>query len=44
VKPFLAKGVFRQLTDFEIFRSAKVVDGAVEWNNAIDFSSDTLYF
>ena len=43
VKPFLDKGAFRQLTNLEIFRTAKVVDGAVEWNNSIDFSPDTLY-
>lgn len=43
ITPYLAVGVFRTLTDPQIFRSARVVAGSLEWPGEIDLSYDTLY-
>jgi len=43
VKPFLDKGRFSELKNLDLFFSAKIVDGAVEWSNSVDLSPDTLY-
>ena len=42
-KPFLDKGAFKELRKIEKFRTAKIVDGAVQWSNSVDLSPDTLY-
>ncbi|MDE0456187.1 MAG: DUF2442 domain-containing protein [Chromatiales bacterium] len=41
--PYLHRGVFDRLQDCSVFRSARVVDGSVEWPGGIDLSYDTLY-
>lgn len=43
VKPFLNKGVFKELNDISYFHQARVAFGSVEWPNEQDFSKDTLY-
>ncbi len=43
VKPFLSKGIFKELQNSEMFNSVRVVDGSVQWNNEADFCPDTLY-
>lgn len=48
VKPYLGRGVFRQLQDPVVFRTAHVVAGSVEWTgenplSSPAFSFDTLY-
>lgn len=43
VKPFLSKGIFKELLNPEIFNSVQVTDGSVQWNNEADFCPDTLY-
>jgi len=43
VRPYLDKGVFRQLQDEALFDQAAVVAGSVEWPEEIDLSYDTLY-
>ncbi|HDR52018.1 MAG TPA: DUF2442 domain-containing protein [Mariniphaga anaerophila] len=43
VKPFLSKGIFKELQNPEMFNSVRVVDGSVQWNNEADFCPDTLY-
>lgn len=43
VKPYLSKGIFKELQSLEIFRTANVVDGTVQWANNADFCPDTLY-
>lgn len=43
IKPYLGIGVFRVLTDPQLFRAARVVAGSVEWPGDIDLSYDTLY-
>lgn len=43
LKPYLNKGVFKQLKSTSLFASVRVVAGSVEWANEIDLSYDTLY-
>lgn len=43
VKPYLSKGIFKDLQSLEVFRTATVVDGTVQWANNADFCPDTLY-
>lgn len=42
-RPYLDKGIFRELQDPNYFRSARVQYGTVAWPNEQDFSPDTLY-
>jgi len=41
--PFLDKGIFRELQDYNYFKQASVVFGSVQWPHEQDFSNDTLY-
>jgi hypothetical protein len=43
VKPYLTKGIFRELKNPELFNSIRIVDGSVQWSNDVDFCPDTLY-
>ena len=43
VKPYLNKGIFRQLKDRRIFNSVKPFLGSIQWINGLDFCPDTLY-
>lgn len=43
LKPFLEKGVFKQLKNDSLFKTARVVSGSIEWHGEIDLSYDTLY-
>jgi hypothetical protein len=43
VKPYLDKGIFKELKNTEVFRSVKVEDGSVSWTGGQDFCPDTLY-
>ena len=43
LKPYLNKGVFKQLKNISLFASVKVVAGLVEWSNEVNLSYDTLY-
>ena len=43
VKPYLEKGIFKELKDIELFFSVKVSGGSVEWINEADFCPDTIY-
>ena len=43
VTPFLEKGIFKELQDFNYFKQATVAFDSVEWPNEQDFSNDTLY-
>lgn len=42
-RPYLDRGVFKALQDEAVFRTARVVAGAVEWAGEIDLSHDTIY-
>jgi len=41
--PFLDKGIFKELKDFNYFKQVKVTFGSIEWPHEQDFSKDTLY-
>ncbi|MBF0336819.1 MAG: DUF2442 domain-containing protein [Nitrospirae bacterium] len=43
VKPYLNKGIFKQLNDIRIFNSVKPFLGSIQWMNGLDFCPDTLY-
>jgi hypothetical protein len=43
VKPYLDKGIFKQLKDRSIFNSVKPFLGSIQWINGLDFCPDTLY-
>lgn len=43
VSPFLNKGIFKELQDYNYFRQVSVAFGSVEWPHEQDFSNDTLY-
>ncbi|MBM2815899.1 MAG: hypothetical protein HW421_2661 [Ignavibacteria bacterium] len=43
LKPFLDKGSFKSLNDLMTFKSAKLNDGVLTWNQRLDISPDTVY-
>ncbi|MBN2009421.1 DUF2442 domain-containing protein [candidate division KSB1 bacterium] len=43
VKPYLTKGIFKELNDITLFKTAKVFDGTVQWIHEQDLCPDTLY-
>jgi hypothetical protein len=43
VKPYLNKGIFRQLKETSEFNSVRAVLGSVQWAGGQDFCPDTLY-
>lgn len=43
VRPYLNKGIFKELQEFSQFNSVKVVDGTIQWQNEADFCPDMLY-
>jgi len=43
VKPYLDRGIFRQLKDSSEFNSVRAVLGSVQWAGGQDFCPDTLY-
>jgi hypothetical protein len=43
VKPYLDKGIFRELSDVSLFNTVRPCLGSVQWKNRQDFCPDTLY-
>ena len=43
MKPFLNKGIFKELRDIKMFRTAHVSFDTVEWNNDADIDPEVLY-
>ena len=43
MKPYLNKGIFMELEDLSLFKSAKVNFDTVEWENEADIDPETLY-
>lgn len=42
-KPYLDKGVFVSLQQYDKFTQVRVSDGTIEWPNEIDLCADMLY-
>ena len=43
MKPYLNKGIFKQLRDVSLFNTAHVSFDTVEWDNEADFDPEVLY-
>ena len=43
VRPYLDMGIFRELKDWCLFRTAKPFMGTVQWVNEQDLCPDTIY-
>jgi hypothetical protein len=43
VKPYISKGIFKQLRDEKVFRSVKVSFDTIQWDNEADFCPEFLY-
>lgn len=43
VKPYLDKGIFKELKNLDYFRNIRIVFGTVQWQNEQDFAPETLY-
>ncbi len=42
VKPYLEKGVFKELKDYKYFKRARIEFGTITWPNEQDFSPETI--
>lgn len=42
-KPYLDKGIFRQLKDINYFKKLTIAYGTVQWPDEQDFAPETLY-
>jgi hypothetical protein len=43
MKPYLDKGIFKELKDINLFNSVKPFLGSIQWKNGQDLCPDTLY-
>lgn len=43
MKPHLNRGVFRELKDIDMFKTARVCFSSVAWANEADFDPEALY-
>lgn len=43
IKPYLNTGIFKELKDESMFKTAKVSFDTVEWDNEADIDPETLY-
>ncbi len=43
VKPYLDKGIFRELKDESLFKTVRPFLGSIQWKNGQDLCPDTLY-
>lgn len=43
MKPFLEKGIFRELKNEEMFNTVRVSFSTVVWDNEADFDPEALY-
>jgi hypothetical protein len=42
VKPYLDRGIFKELKDYDYFRRARIEFGTLTWPNEQDFSPETI--
>jgi hypothetical protein len=43
VRPYLGKGIFKELKNKNVFNSVKPFLGSIQWSNDADLCPDTLY-
>jgi len=43
MKPYLNKGIFRDLQDISMFNSVRPFIGTIQWANEADLCPDTVY-
>ena len=43
MKPYLDKGIFKELKDKSFFNSVKILYGAISWDGRIELCADSLY-
>lgn len=43
VKPYLDKGIFRELKDPRMFNTVRPMLGSIQWQGGQDFCPDTLF-
>ena len=43
MKPYLDKGIFRDLRDLSMFNSVRPFIGTIQWSNEADLCPDTVY-
>lgn len=43
MKPYLDKGIFRELKDEKIFKTVRVSFDSIEWSNDADIDPEVLY-
>lgn len=44
MKPYLEKGIFKDLKNISMFKSARVSYDTIEWENEADIDPETLYY
>jgi hypothetical protein len=42
VKPYLERGIFKELKDYNYFKRARIEFGTISWPNQQDFSPETI--
>ena len=42
VKPYLERGIFKELKDYNYFKRARIEFGTLTWPNEQDFSPETI--
>ena len=43
MKPYLERGIFRELRDLSMFNSVRPFIGTIQWANEADLCPDTVY-
>ena len=43
MKPYLDRGIFRELRDISMFNSVRPFIGSIQWANEADLCPDTIY-
>nr|AEQ20604.1 hypothetical protein [uncultured bacterium CSLF42] len=44
LRPYLGKGIFKELKNERYFRKVRIVRGGIEWPHQQDLSAETLYY
>ncbi|MBI4352248.1 MAG: DUF2442 domain-containing protein [Elusimicrobia bacterium] len=44
IKPYLNKGIFKELKKEAYLKKVRIISGGVEWPHEQDLSADTLYY